>query len=439
MRHDELSLKLRCSRWLVNAFVRSSAFRGAGSRIVPSSGAFSDSARIPITRVPTLRSACLLACLLFWLGPTTCFISSTTSTIRRKAVRRSEGDRGADLPTGHQGMSVTIRHVRLFLLGGIFVCLLYLTLACISEGSSERVYLCNTTGTSVAGGGPSFVECGGLDDSTSCASGTKCVRSSCGFKLGGWVKIDVSVSGASDPLGPPTPTDALSIAMVFYSIVPYLLGVFLAAALVFAGDTATLSCLALFGLTTLVNEAVFKKLVQQRRPPGSCLYFHGFGMPSGHAAGSIGQLTYLLLETWVDRPDTPIARKLGASFAVLALLAPVPYSRVHLNDHFPVQVIAGATEGAAIALLWFGFVYLVARPRLDSWVDSRTGPCRCLRLRNTYRSGQQWAPDWWSGDGLSAQISDPAAAASLGDRRRPLASHADGAPLPNDRELHKQV
>lgn len=52
-----------------------------------------------------------------------------------------------------------------------------------------------------------------------------------------------------------------------------------------------------------MNEGIIKNLVEQPRPTGSCLYFMSFGMPSGHAATSIGLLTYLLLEKFVYHPN----------------------------------------------------------------------------------------------------------------------------------------
>ena len=104
-------------------------------------------------------------------------------------------------------------------------------------------------------------------------------------------------------------------------------------------------------------------------------------MPSGHAVSSIGWLTYMLLETWVDRPQIVLRRKVTLSTVLLIILAPTPYSRVYLHDHSSAQVGVGGCLGAVLGGLWFLFMYKAARPRLDGWSD------RCSSaLRNTYRT-----------------------------------------------------
>ena len=147
-------------------------------------------------------------------------------------------------------------------------------------------------------------QCEGLEDTPSCAAlGASCVRSSCGHREA--IGIDISVSGAADPLGPGAPTDAAHVAMVLWSLVPYALPVGLAASLLYVGDSFSLSCVALFLLLVTLNEGLLKHLVAQPRPPGSCLYFTSTGMPSGHATTSIGMLTYLLLETCAHTRSHP--------------------------------------------------------------------------------------------------------------------------------------
>lgn len=91
--------------------------------------------------------------------------------------------------------------------------------------------------------------------------------------------------------------------MIFYSLVPYLVGfVFLVEFLAF-GNLVPLTRLLVLGVISITNEVIFKNLLKQHRPEGSCLYFLSFGMPSGHAASSIGLLTYLLLEQSVYHPN----------------------------------------------------------------------------------------------------------------------------------------
>ena len=243
------------------------------------------------------------------------------------------------------------------------------------------VFLCDVLNTD---GTPH--QCEGLEDTASCAAlGASCVRSSCGHREA--IGIDISVSGAADPLGPGSPTDAAHVAMVLWSLVPYALPVGLAASLLYVGDSFSLSCVALFLLLVTLNEGLLKHLVAQPRPPGSCLYFTSTGMPSGHATTSIGMLTYLLLETWVERPRLPRRRKRAITAALLVVLAPVPYSRVYLHDHYPSQVAVGAAEGFCVATAWFNLMLRHVQPRLGAKIvlhGSRLG------LRNTYRVDEPW-------------------------------------------------
>ena len=270
-----------------------------------------------------------------------------------------------------------------------------------------EVHLCDQFGP----GGP--VQCEGPDDDESCEVAglvnATCVRSSCGFRL--LPKIDVSVVGSADPLSPAEPTDAAHVLMIISSVVPYALVVCILACQISAADTFTLLLLGLLAVLVVLNEAVLKRLIEQRRPTGSCLHFASFGMPSGHASTSIGTLTFLLLETWIDRPTFSVQRKGATTAALLLLLAPVPYSRVHLYDHTPAQVAAGATEGFCVATLWFLCVYRFVRPRLEEWAASEWGAR--LGLRNTYRTERAWMPEWWrgAGDERASATSSPRLAA----------------------------
>ena len=238
----------------------------------------------------------------------------------------------------------------------------------------------------------------GVGDTKTCAANVSCVKSACGYKLAGG--IDLSVSGAADPLGTPTPTDVRTGFMIFWSIVPYAMFFMLFAAFLYAGDTSSLSLIALMGLLVICNEGLLKHSINQKRPPGSCLYFKSYGMPSGHAATSIGMMTSMLLETWVDRSanlDSPsrivfsFRNKCICTLALLFLLLPVPFSRV-VHDHYISQVLVGSRGDR------FGrvVVYLhvqICTPRLGTWVELRIS--RCFLLRNTYRTaGVQWTPEW---------------------------------------------
>jgi membrane-associated phospholipid phosphatase len=274
----------------------------------------------------------------------------------------------------------------------------FLFMSLLTENTSPlEVFICDNGPFDYAVG---LKQCAGLGDASACAANVSCVKSACGYKLA--AGIDLSVSGAADPLGVPTPTDVRAGFMVFWSLVPYGMFFVLFAAFLFAGDTSSLSFIALMGCLVIVNEGILKHSINQKRPPGSCLYFKSYGMPSGHAATSIGMMTSMLLEIWVDRTANrfspsrcvfSLRNKCIFTIVLLFLLLPVPFSRVVLHDHYASQVAVGAVVGIVGALCWFVFMYKFARPRLGAWVELRVS--RCFLLRNTYRTeGVLWTPEW---------------------------------------------
>ena len=90
--------------------------------------------------------------------------------------------------------------------------------------------------------------------------------------------IDISVAGSVNLVS--TRVDVLAALMMFWSLVPYLLAVFLAtAALLFFSD-GSFSPILLLATQTIVNEGVLKNSIGMDRPEGSCLYGQSFGMPS---------------------------------------------------------------------------------------------------------------------------------------------------------------
>ena len=268
---------------------------------------------------------------------------------------------------------------------------LVLTLG-IQEGTSGQeivVYICDIEGT--------MRECAGEDDVATCAdlgNNIACVESSCGHQFAN--HIDISVSGAADPLEEGTPTDTKSGFMIFWSFIPYALMIVLLVTFLLVADTTTLSFIFLPGIIAVVNEVLFKQILSQHRPTGSCLYFKSYGMPSGHATTSIGLLWYAILEIWVDRPGLTLGSKAVLTSAVAFFLAPVPYSRVYLHDHFAAQVGVGAAVGFVLASLWFWFMYSFVKSRLDGWI--KFACCKWFQIRNTYRNGEPWLPAWMRGE-----------------------------------------
>lgn len=132
-----------------------------------------------------------------------------------------------------------------------------------------------------------MIQCTSTNDVTTCANvldlngnEAACIQSSCGYRL--FPHIDISIAGSSDPYdanGGTSPTSFLSVVSILYSLVPYLLGfVYLVMFLAF-GSLVSLTRFVVLGVIAAVNEGVFKQLVRQNRPEGSCLYFLSFGMP----------------------------------------------------------------------------------------------------------------------------------------------------------------
>lgn len=181
------------------------------------------------------------------------------------------------------------------------------------------------------------------------------------------------------------PNDAnfFDLLMVIYGYVPYvvILGGFFA--LCWYRGTAQLAFLFFGGGIVFFGELIWKPILSQSRPYGSCLTT--CGMPSSHATISIGFLTWMLLEGlfrkkrhgadlvsvdielpdssrartgsfWED--DSPVARitpKQRAKWCIfwIVVLLPVPFSRVALRDHSWAQVSVGSVLGALEALAFY--------------------------------------------------------------------------------------
>lgn len=201
---------------------------------------------------------------------------------------------------------ITGKHIRWLLLAGVLGYLVYFLYDGITEPASARsVYLCDT------GDDNEMLQCSSLDDVTTCSGYTDadgnaatCIESSCGYRL--FHHIDVSIAGTSDPFdadAATSPTSFLSAMMIFWGLVPYIMGAVYLVLFLASGDMTPLTRLLVLGVISIMNDFIFKKLVKQHRPTGSCLYFLSYGMPSGHAATSIGLLTYLLLEIFLCHPD----------------------------------------------------------------------------------------------------------------------------------------
>jgi hypothetical protein len=190
-------------------------------------------------------------------------------------------------PSRHKGCPRAAgggRIIRYVLLIVLIVAASYLAFYGVTE--SRDVYVCDVPEDEMTT--PSVLrECSSLDDTTSCLglfdeydNESKCVLSSCGYKL--LPHVDVSVSGSSDPLDPNASTSTLSflsMISIFYGIVPYLVGLMYMAYFLATGHISALTRFVVWGMIATSNEVIFKNIFDQRRPVGSCLYFESYGMP----------------------------------------------------------------------------------------------------------------------------------------------------------------
>ena len=178
---------------------------------------------------------------------------------------------------------LTGKHIRwIFLLGILSYFLYFIVHGIISDSPSSRVvYICDT------GNDVELQECQGLDDVATCAELTDadgnaatCIESSCGYKL--FPHIDISIAGSSDPYDPDAATSTTSFATVcsvIYSLLPYLMAFLYLVLFLASGNFVPLTRLVVFAFISVMNEGIFKHLIKQNRPEGSCLYFKSYGMP----------------------------------------------------------------------------------------------------------------------------------------------------------------
>ncbi|GAW78981.1 PAP2-like protein [Plasmodium gonderi] len=146
--------------------------------------------------------------------------------------------------------------------------------------------------------------------------------------------------------------DIMSVIATVYGYVPYLL-----CFLIFIGLILTfnkyLLCLSIIIPTQLgLNDLVLKQVLKMSRPINSAL--NSYGMPSGHSSFSFTILTFIFLHLLESKRD-----KWNIITFILALIAllPIPWSRVHIEDHTFYQAIFGCLLG-----LFLGSVsYLIKR------------------------------------------------------------------------------
>ncbi|TYZ66905.1 hypothetical protein PybrP1_013177 [[Pythium] brassicae (nom. inval.)] len=215
---------------------------------------------------------------------------------------------------------------------------------------------CNVAAAAPATSCATFGECCDVcgEDSIRCARGP----CSASFITKGFFSISL-------------PTDSVGfwdVLFSFYGMVPYLAPIALALELLLRRRSwlrvfAFLFIPIVAAINALVLVTSLGDCAECARPCGACVASKG--MPSGHATNAIGLCLWVLLETALGVGRVASARKKAlVALGALALLVPVPYSRVYLGDHTPLQVGIGSADGVAFALAYFAFLRCVVAKRL---------------------------------------------------------------------------
>eukprot|EP00743_Colponemidia_sp_Colp-15_P000522 GILK01000587.1.p1 GENE.GILK01000587.1~~GILK01000587.1.p1 ORF type:complete len:215 (+),score=25.69 GILK01000587.1:42-686(+) len=161
---------------------------------------------------------------------------------------------------------------------------------------------------------------------------------------------------------------ALDGLAVFFSFVPYVWGLsVLCLMLIFRRLSFILWSMFLVSLVVL-NEAIFKQIIKEARPPESCL--STYGMPSGHALIALASLTWVVIEMRF-RLQWQLHNKLAALIAAVFCFIAVPWSRQQLHDHYWYQTLAGALIGVTLGGLWSLLMLRTAAVRTPSWFNTR--------------------------------------------------------------------
>ena len=91
----------------------------------------------------------------------------------------------------------------------------------------------------------------------------------------------------------------------------------------------------------------------------------GYGLPSGHAQGSL--VLWGSIATW--------AKKKWVWAVTAAFVALTGFSRVYLGVHFPTDVLAGWMVGSAVLAL-----YCTLQPKIESWITGQPLVIQLLSL-----------------------------------------------------------
>lgn len=143
---------------------------------------------------------------------------------------------------------------------------------------------------------------------------------------------------------------------------------------------------------------VLKRMIKGDRPPQ--LYGHGYGMPSSHAQFMGYFATYILTELVhaYQGPGNLLHSRIGAMrvLQVLAVTAAVLYSRIGLQYHTPIQVLAGVILGIVFAIVWRALCGIAYTSGLiNAALDTRLCEMLCVKDTLSQQSSRDRLRDEW--------------------------------------------
>jgi len=209
---------------------------------------------------------------------------------------------------------------------------------------------------------------------------------------------------------------------IFYGYVPVLVVFVAVVELLATRGTRELFFVIFVGFASLTNELIFKRIVAEGRPIGSCNVT--CGMPSSHATFSIGFFVLMFCDTasrvnpmdvqgettkglkwmwelqvaFVKHPlSGPVTLSNSAFIWTVmqwgCILVPVPLTRVILHDHTLEQTTVGAALGILYALFFFFWVYKPFAKKMESNVNWKWPKGNCHLLKNNMEL------PWWLKEG----------------------------------------
>ncbi|KAI9144273.1 dolichyl pyrophosphate phosphatase 1 [Paraphysoderma sedebokerense] len=176
------------------------------------------------------------------------------------------------------------------------------------------------------------------------------------------------------------PNDPTSEFLAYITLTPISLIIVYVTVIISRREVA---CIWMFA-GQLLNEVVnfiLKRVIKEKRPHDHL--GKGYGMPSSHSQ-YMTYFTVFLILYLSYRIKLNSIYKLGISAVAVVTCLLVMYSRIHLQYHTPLQVLAGASLGCVFGLFWYMIGEYVARPlSLEHWRILEFKICQVFCLRDS--------------------------------------------------------